>query len=69
MELKQQKIEMELQKGVWCGYQDRLFQRPNAKIYYDKLLLSSTNMENPGIGLDTQSGKIACLNHVTILVK
>ena len=39
------------------------------QISYDKLLLSSTNMENPGIGLDTQSGKIACLNHVTILVK
>ena len=49
------KIEMGQKKGVWCGYQDR-WDTANAKIPYDKLLHSSTNIENPGIGLDTQSG-------------
>ena len=56
---------MELQKGVWCGYQNH-WKKANSKITYDKLLHSSTNMENPGIGLDTQSGIIACLNHFII---
>ena len=58
----QHKIEMELQKGVWCGYQDSWY-AGNAKITYDKLLHSSTNIKNPGIGLDTRSGIMACLNY------
>ena len=58
MEIRQHKIEMELQKGVWCGYQNS-WNTTNAKITYEKLLLSSTNMKNPGIGLDKESGIIA----------
>ena len=53
--MKLQKMEMELQKGVWCGYKSR-WSTANSKINYDKLLHSSTNMVNPGVGLDTQSG-------------
>ena len=53
---------MKLQKGVWCGYQNE-WNTANAKLTYDKLLHSSTNIENPGIGLDTKSGIIASLNH------
>ena len=63
MEMEQNEIILELQKGVWCGYQDG-WNTGNAKIPYDKLLHSSTNIENPGIGLNTQSGIIACLYHV-----
>ena len=63
MEMEQNKIILELQKGVWCGYQDG-WNTGNAKIPYDKLLHSSTNFENPGIGLDTQSGITVYLNHV-----
>ena len=59
----QHKMEMELQKGVWCGYKERLYKKANAIIPYDKLLHASTNMKNPGIGLDTQSGIIVCLNY------
>jgi len=53
---KQRKIEMELQKGVWCGYQSS-WSKSNSEISYWKLLHASTNMKNPGIGLDTQSGE------------
>ena len=63
MEMEQKKIRLELQKGVWCGYQDA-WSTGNAKIPYDKLLHSSTNIENPGIGLDTKSGITICLNPV-----
>ena len=66
--IKQQKIEqeqkqmrLEFQKGFW--YKGGRWTTAHAKITYDKLLLSSTNMENPGIGLNTQSGIIAFLNH------
>ena len=55
IEMEQQKIRLELQKGVWCGYQNE-WNTANAKISYDKIMLSSTNMQNPGIGLNTQSG-------------
>ena len=58
IEINQQGIERELQKGIWCGQQD-MWTSANAKISYDKLLHSSTNMKNPGYGLNTQSG-IAC---------
>ena len=58
----QHKMEMQLQKGVWCGYR-HLWSTKSANITYEKLLHSSTNIENPGIGLDIQSGIIACLNH------
>ena len=64
MKIEQQKIRLELQKGVWCGYKKTLSKKANSKIQYDKLLHSSTNMENPGIGLDTQSGTVVCINHV-----
>ena len=57
MEMEQNKIRLELQKGVWCGYQD-IWDTSKAKITYDKILHSSTNMEDPGIGLNTQSGII-----------
>ena len=56
----QQKIEMELQKGLWCGYQSD-WEISNSEIPYEKLLHASTNMKNPGIGLDTQSGMNDCL--------
>ena len=60
MEMEQNKIILKLQKGAWCGYQDG-WNTGNAKIPYDKLLHSySTNFENPGIGLDTQSGITVC---------
>ena len=55
----QHKVEMELQRGVWCGYQN-YWTTDDAKISYDKLLHFTTNMNNPGIGLDTQSGKNSC---------
>lgn len=55
MEMEQQKMRLELQKGVWCGYKGG-WSTGNAKIPYDKLLHSSTNMEDPGIGLNIQSG-------------
>jgi len=55
VKMEQQKIRLELQKGVWCGYKGQ-WNTGNAKIPYDKLLHSSTNIENPGIGLDTLSG-------------
>ena len=58
MKMEQQKMRLELQKGVWCGYQNS-WHTGHAKITYDKLLHSSTNIENPGIGLDTKSGIIA----------
>ena len=57
MKMEQQKIRLELQKGVWCGFRS-LWRTANAKILFDKLLHSSTNIENPGIGLNTQSGMI-----------
>merc|ERR1711976_671392 len=63
MKMEQQKMRLELQKGVWCGYQD-YWGTNNANITYNKLLHSSTNLENPGIGLNIQSGITICLNHV-----
>ena len=56
-------MEMEQQKGVWCGYKN-LYNTANAKISYIKIMHSSTNMKNPGIGLDIVSGMIVCFNHV-----
>jgi len=55
MKMEQQKIRLELQKGVWCGYKDK-WNTANAKISYNRIMHSSTNMKNPGIGLNTQSG-------------
>ena len=46
------------QKGVWCGYKDQLSANADwTTITYDKLLLSSTNINDPGIGIDIESGK------------
>ena len=53
--MEQYKMRLELQKGVWCGYQNE-WTTDNAKITYDKLFHSSTNIVNPGLGLNTQSG-------------
>ena len=58
MQKEQQKMSLELQKGVWCGYKLK-WNTANAKITYDYLLYYSTNIKNPGIGLNTQSGIIA----------
>ena len=55
MEMELHKMRLEFQKGVWCGYKYR-FTAADTKISYQKLLHSSTNMKNPGIGLDTSSG-------------
>ena len=68
IEMEQQKIRLELQKGFWCGYK-LSWNTANAKITYGKLLHSSTNMENPGIGLNTQSGIFACLYLITFCDK
>ena len=57
IEQEQNKMRLELQKGVWCGYQ-AYFNKANEKIDYDQLLLSSTNMNNSGVGLKVGSGKI-----------
>merc|ERR1711902_166523 len=51
----QHKIEMQLQKGVWCGFRGS-WSASYSKIPYDKLLHSSTNMVNVGVPLDTESG-------------
>ena len=59
IEQEQNQMRLKLQKGVWCGYQS-LWTLEKAKITYDKLLHSSTNIVNPGLGLNTQSGIIAC---------
>ena len=61
-------MRLEFQKGFWCGYKGGRWTTAHAKITYDKLLHSSTNMDNPGLGLDTQSGIIACHTHCTPLV-
>ena len=63
LEIKQHKMEIELQRGVWCGYQEK-WSAPFATIPYNRIIHFSTNMKNPGIGLDTQTGLIACLNPV-----
>ena len=57
----QHKIEMQLQKGVWCGYKGS-WDKAGSKIQYDKLLHSSTNMVNVGNPLDTQSGIVPSFN-------
>ena len=49
-------LEVQLQNGVWCAYQDQ-WSEGYSIITYDDLLLSSTNMNDPGIGIDIQSGK------------
>ena len=78
IELKQERMELkmekELQKGVWCGYKEYC-SCSNSKIKYDQLLHSSTNMVNPGVGLDTQSGInffkslfLYVLSHLVIIV-
>ena len=68
-----QKVDLEIlklqkmsQNGVWCGYQDS-WNADNKTITYDGLLHSSTNMNDPGIGVDLQSGiKIALKNLFSI---
>ena len=58
MKMELSKTRLELQKGVWSRYRGS-WDTANSKISFDKLLHTSTNMENPGIGLDPQSGQIA----------
>ena len=63
MKMEQHKVRLELQKGVWCGYQEK-WSTQFATIPYKRIIHFSTNMKNPGIGLDILTGLIACLNHV-----
>ena len=65
----QHKIEMQLQKGVWCGYKGS-WDKADSKIKYDKLLHSSTNMVNVGVPVDTQSGiALASKYYITFCYK
>ena len=42
--------------GVWCAYKD-FWSAGYSRIIYDKILHVSTNMNDPGIGLNIHSGK------------
>ena len=46
--------------GVWCAYKDS-WNGENSIITYDEPLHSSTNMNDPGIGIDLQSGSLLVL--------
>ena len=65
IEQEQNKMRLELQKGVWCGFTAE-WKRAYAKIRFETLLHSSTNMKNTGNGLNIESGKGLCFNHCII---
>ena len=55
VDLERLRLQKMARNGVWCAYQDGWYE-DNSTIFYDELLHSSTNMDDPDTRLNVLSG-------------